>query len=67
MPAYAGPAASVGTRGLTPWGLLAAPVDLAMLNVDHTPYCVSSIDPDLATVLSLEWPHDEVLNAMIRP
>jgi hypothetical protein len=51
-------------NALRPWGLLAAPVDLAVLNIDHTPYCVSSTDPDLANVLSQEWPHDDVLSTL---
>jgi hypothetical protein len=44
-----------------PWGLLGAHVDLAVLNVDATPYCVSSDDPQLRQVLSQQWPHDHVL------
>jgi hypothetical protein len=42
---------------LEPWGLLAAPVNLAVLNQDHTPYCVSSPDEVLNYVLTKEWPH----------
>lgn len=65
VPEYAGLRLS-GRLGnaLQPWGLLAAPVDLAVRNIDHTPYCVSSTDPDLVNVLSQEWPHDDVLSTL---
>lgn len=33
-------------------------VNLAVLNADHTPYCVSSTNAELSEVLSKEWPHD---------
>jgi hypothetical protein len=39
-------------NAISPWGLLTAPVELAVLNTDHTPYCVSSTDADLTNVLS---------------
>jgi hypothetical protein len=51
-------------NALEPWGLLRAPVEIAVLNADHTPYCVSSTDADLSFLLHHEWPHqilDEVL------
>lgn len=43
---------------IEPWGLFATPVNLAVLNVDHTPYCVSSSDQQLEDVLTKEWPHN---------
>ncbi|WP_344363258.1 DUF2199 domain-containing protein [Arthrobacter humicola] len=42
---------------IEPWGLFAAPVNLAVLDPDHTPYCVSSPDHVLSDVLTKEWPH----------
>ena len=42
---------------IEPWGLFAVPVSLAVLNRDHTPYCVSSHNEDLSEVLTKEWPH----------
>jgi hypothetical protein len=51
-------------NALEPWGLLRAPVDIAVVNPDHTPYCVSSTDADLSFLLHHEWPHrilDDVL------
>ena len=41
---------------IEPWGVFAAPVDLAVLDPDHTPYCVSSREPKLNDVLTQEWP-----------
>jgi hypothetical protein len=43
---------------IQPWGLSKVPVNLAVLNPDHTPYCVSSSDEELNDVLTKEWPHD---------
>ncbi|MBT2512861.1 DUF2199 domain-containing protein [Arthrobacter sp. ISL-30] len=42
---------------IEPWGVFAVPVDLAVLDPDHTPYCVSSPDHELSDVLTKEWPH----------
>lgn len=42
---------------IEPWGLFAVPVDLVVLDPNHTPYCVSSPDPELHDVLTREWPH----------
>ncbi|MGF9648877.1 hypothetical protein AAIH32_12930 [Pseudarthrobacter oxydans] len=33
-------------------------MNLAVLNKDYTPYCVSSSDQELNDVLTKEWPHD---------
>lgn len=46
------------------WGLLAAPVDLAVTDSDATPYCVASTDPELARVLAEEWDHEPVLSQL---
>ncbi|MFH5878220.1 DUF2199 domain-containing protein [Arthrobacter sp. NA-172] len=43
---------------IEPWGLFAVPVNLAVLNPDHTPYCVSSANEQLSEVLTKVWPHD---------
>jgi hypothetical protein len=48
-------------NALPGWDLLAAEVDTAVLDIEHTPYVVRSSDPALADVLTREWPHDEVL------
>jgi hypothetical protein len=45
-------------NSIEPWGLLAAPVNLAVLNPEHTPYCVSSPNEDLNDVVTKEWPHE---------
>ena len=46
-----------------PWKLVGLPVKLRVLNVDHTPYCVSSSDELVESVLSEVWPHDDILAA----
>ena len=43
---------------IQPWGIYKVPVSLAVLNPDHTPYCVSSSDQELNDVLTKVWPHD---------
>ena len=39
---------------------------VAVLNSDETPYCVSSDDPSLRSVLESEWPHADVLDVCPR-
>jgi hypothetical protein len=51
-------------NSVPPWGLLAAPVALAVKDPEHTPYCVSSSDHMLSRVLGEEWPHKDVLEAL---
>jgi len=51
-------------NSIKPWGLLNSPVNLAVLDPDHTPYCVSSRNPTLSAVLEQEWPHQAVLGAL---
>ena len=46
---------------LPAWGLLGAPVIATVLDVDATPYCTSSPDPELSRVLQEEWDHELVL------
>lgn len=46
---------------IQPWGLLAAPVHLAVRDPEQTPYCVSSPNAVFAGVLDDEWPHETVL------
>lgn len=43
---------------IQPWGVYKVPVNLAVLDPDHTPYCVSSPDQELNDMLTKEWPHD---------
>jgi hypothetical protein len=47
----------LGNR-IQPWDLYKVPVNLAVLNPDYTPYCVSSPNEELNNVLSKVWPHD---------
>ena len=47
-----------------PWGLLAAPVALAVRDPDDTPYRVSSPDHTLSRVLGEEWPHKDSLDTL---
>ena len=51
-------------NSVAPWGLLAAPVTLAVRDPAHTPYCVSSSDDMLSRVLGQEWPHSDVLDTL---
>jgi hypothetical protein len=51
-------------NALQPWGLLAAPVSLAVRDPEQSPYCVDSPDPLLSRVLTEQWPHPEVLDAL---
>jgi hypothetical protein len=51
-------------NSVPPWGLLAAPVTLAVKDPGQTPYCVSSSDSMLSRILSEEWPHKDVLDAL---
>jgi len=51
-------------NAVPPWGLLAAPVRAVVRYPNQTPYCDSSMDERLAAVLTNEWPHDLVLDAI---
>ena len=56
--------AGVLANNVPPWKLFGAPVQLRVRNVDHTPYCVSSTDESLESVLSTVWPHEDILAAL---
>lgn len=47
-----------------PWSLLGRPVRAEVLDVDATPYLVSSPDPLTERVLTEQWPHEMVLDAL---
>ncbi|WP_164743585.1 DUF2199 domain-containing protein [Microbacterium sulfonylureivorans] len=47
-----------------PWGLYGTPVSLRVLSVDETPYCVTSPDSRLASVISDHWDHRLILDAL---
>jgi hypothetical protein len=49
---------------VAPWNVLRAPVQIAVLHTDETPYCTSSEHAELRSLLTTEWPHDEVLRAL---
>ena len=51
-------------NSIRPWGLLAAPVSLAVRDPKHTPYCAASPDPQLSQVLSEQWPHEGILDSL---
>lgn len=46
------------------WGLRSAPATARVIDLDATPYIVSSTDADLRSVLEREWPHEEVLGSL---
>ena len=49
---------------IPPWGLLDAPVQLAVRDPDELPVCVASTHPELRAVLTGEFDHDLVLGAV---
>ena len=53
---------------LPPWETetYGKPMQVAVRNRDEVPYAVSSIDEFLQTVLTKEWPHEDVLAAVAR-
>lgn len=51
-------------NAIPPWGLLDAAVELAVRDPDELPVCVASADPELTRVLSGEFDHDLVLDAV---
>ncbi len=54
-------------NALPVWGLLATPVRAVVGDPEQTPYCADSRDEQLSAVLSQQWPHDLVLDAVSRP
>lgn len=51
-------------NSIKPWGLLAAPVSLAVRDPQQTPYCSGSPEQQLSRVLGQEWPHEDILGAL---
>lgn len=47
-----------------PWGLLAKPATAVVRNPDQTPYLVGSVDRLTEQVLTEEWAHADVLDAL---
>lgn len=47
-----------------PWGLLDLPVDVGVVHPDQLPRCLSSTDSELSQVLTAEWDHATVLDAV---
>ena len=52
-------------NSIQPWGLLAASVSLAVRDPQQTPYCSGSSEPQLSRVLGEEWPHEDILDALL--
>jgi hypothetical protein len=51
-------------NAIPPWGLLGAPVSLAVRDPDQAPYCVASPIKELTDVLDQEWPHADILDSL---
>lgn len=51
-------------NAVPPWGLFGSPVRAVVRDPQHTPYCDSTTNADLAAVLDEEWAHDVVLDAL---
>lgn len=49
---------------IQPWGLLGAPVNLAVRDPGQAPYCSASQDPELFRVLNDQWPHEAILDSL---
>ncbi len=47
-----------------PWGLLARPAQAVVRDPDQTPYVASSPDPETQAVISQEWEHGLVIDAL---
>lgn len=52
-------------NSLPVWGLLASPVRAVVRDPAATPCCDSSSNDELQRVLTHEWPHDFVLDAVM--
>ena len=46
------------------WGLLGSRVHLEVSDLNQTPYCTSSSDDELSSVLTEVWPHERVLSEL---
>jgi hypothetical protein len=51
-------------NALPAWSVFGMPVRLAVTDSEVTPYCVSSPDRELASVLTDQWEHDLVLSGL---
>jgi hypothetical protein len=51
-------------NSIQPWGLLSAPVGLAVRDPQQTPYCSASTDQQLSRVLGERWPHEDILDSL---
>jgi len=51
-------------NSIQPWGLLGAPVSLAVRDPEHTPYCSDTTDLQLSRVLTEQWPHEDILDSL---
>lgn len=51
-------------NAVEPWGMLAAPVEIAVVDPDVAPWCVRSDDEMLSAVLDREWDHQLVLGSL---
>jgi hypothetical protein len=51
-------------NALPVWGLLAAPVRALVRDPEQAPYCADSPDEEFAAVLTDEWSHELVLDAI---
>jgi hypothetical protein len=52
-------------NSIPPWGLLAAPVTAVVRDPNQTPDCDTSTEPMLTRVLAEDWPHEDVLAALL--
>lgn len=48
-------------NGIKPWGLLARPVEISVLDENQSPWVTASDDADMRAVLEQEWDHEVVL------
>lgn len=51
-------------NGIEPWGLLATPVEISVLDENQSPWVTASDDADMLAVLVNEWDHEVVLAAL---
>jgi hypothetical protein len=51
-------------NALPAWDVFGVPVTIAVTDPEATPYCVSSPDHQLGSVLSDHWEHDLILSGL---